>query len=79
MVILTDTGKESAKIVAEHIRKSIHDLPVLVGENAINVSLSMGAAEFPSPLINNSDDLFREADNAMYRAKEAGKNRVVIA
>lgn len=79
VVLLTDTDKEAAKIVAEHVRKAVSDLTVAIDGKAIPVSISIGAASFPSPNICSCDDLFKEADNAMYRSKRAGRNRVETA
>lgn len=42
------------------------------------ITLSLGVAIFPEHGANE-DDLLRAADNAMYQAKAAGRNRVVVA
>ncbi len=79
VVLLTDTEIEAAKIVAEHVRESVSDLPVVIDRESIIVSLSIGVASFPSHNVENCEELFKEADNAMYRSKKAGKNRVEAA
>jgi diguanylate cyclase (GGDEF)-like protein len=79
VVLLTETDKDSAKIVAEHVRESVSDLPVAIDGESIIVSLSIGVASFPSPNVENCEELFKEADNAMYRSKKAGRNRVETA
>ncbi len=49
--------------------------PVLVGELELNVSASAGVAFFPQVEDVDADQLLRQADQAMYRAKVEGKNR----
>lgn len=78
-VILPDTNKEFAMIVAERIRMEICSEPVLSGEESIKTSVSIGVAAVPSPMIESPEDLFRIADQALYRAKKAGRNRVMAA
>jgi diguanylate cyclase (GGDEF)-like protein/PAS domain S-box-containing protein len=49
--------------------------PVLVGEHSLSVSASVGLAFFPQAEPVTADQLLRQADQAMYQAKLAGKNR----
>jgi len=79
VVLLTETDKTAAKTVAEHIRKSVSDMPVAIDGETIIMSLSIGVASFPSPNVENCEELFKEADNAMYRSKKSGRNRVESA
>lgn len=50
-------------------------LPVLVGELSLQVSASLGVTFYPQALEVEADQLLRQADQAMYHAKLAGKNR----
>lgn len=49
--------------------------PVEVGELRLNVSVSIGVTFYPQPDDLDPDQLLRQADQAMYQAKQAGKNR----
>ena len=49
--------------------------PVMVGETALQVSASLGVAFFPLGEDIDADQLLRQADQAMYQAKLAGRNR----
>jgi len=50
--------------------------PVQIGEATVQVSASMGVAVYPQPEDLDADQLMRQADQAMYQAKLAGRNRV---
>ncbi|MEW6357209.1 MAG: diguanylate cyclase [Planctomycetota bacterium] len=72
VVILVETSKTQAAIVAERIRKMVSELKV-----EEPVTISGGIATF---LIDakNEQKLFEYADKAMYRAKAEGKNRICL-
>lgn len=71
---LDDAGA-MALSVAEKLRSAIGS-PVVVGEQAFVTSASIGITLFPK-VGEDVDDLMREADTAMYRAKERGRNALV--
>ncbi|MCK9605035.1 MAG: bacteriohemerythrin [Methylomonas sp.] len=48
--------------------------PVMIGQNALQVSASIGVTFYPQDNVD-ADQLMRHADQAMYTAKQAGKNR----
>jgi diguanylate cyclase (GGDEF)-like protein len=77
VVILTETDKDSAVLVAEKIRKQIEGNNFKGSESQPSgkVTVSIGVAEFPDNGENPSA-LLRFADGAMYRAKERGRNLV---
>ena len=79
VVLLADTEQESAAIVAELIRKVTCEKPVDAGGELVTVTISVGVATFPSPSVKSGGELFKEADRALYLAKEGGRNRVVTA
>lgn len=49
--------------------------PVTVGDRVIQVTASMGVTFYPQQQTVDADQLLRQADQAMYQAKQAGKNR----
>ncbi|MBR0566748.1 GGDEF domain-containing protein [Azoarcus sp. L1K30] len=69
-------NKEDALAVAEKVRQSINQ-PILTDGPPLIVSASVGVATFPE---GGSDEieLAKNADRAMYRAKQQGRNDVVI-
>lgn len=79
VVILPDISQEAALERAEQIRTAVGALDFSCGEHAVGqVTASLGVALYP---LHGSDEpaLVRAADAALYRAKEGGRNRVVLA
>jgi diguanylate cyclase (GGDEF)-like protein/PAS domain S-box-containing protein len=72
-VILPDLHQpEDAAQVAEKILERVVE-PVAVGETSVEISVSIGIAVFPHDG-TDINTLLRNADDAMYRAKQAGRN-----
>ena len=52
--------------------------PLLYGEHILQVSASLGVTFYPQAQDVDADQLLRQADQAMYQAKLAGKNRYQV-
>ncbi len=77
-IILPHTGGEMAVRVAERIRAAVRDNKFLEDETPVRLTISAGIATYPShPGIDSAEALVQAADRALYRAKQAGKDRVV--
>ncbi len=80
-VVLPGARAETAFVLAEEVRKVIDDSPLKlqIGDQTIHlaVRVSAGVAEYPVDGANWAD-LFRKADEALYRAKNLGRNRVCL-
>jgi diguanylate cyclase (GGDEF)-like protein len=77
-VIMPEVTKVEAMIPAERLRKAIEEIPfVLNGEN-VKVTISIGLAEY-SQDAQTPLQLIEAADAALYRAKENGRNRTLLA
>ena len=72
-VILVETSKAGAQIYADRIR---HVLEYHVFPHGQRISASFGIASLPEDVGAVAEDLLRAADEALYAAKRAGKNRV---
>ena len=73
--LLPETDLQSALIMAERIRKSIEKKEFSCNNTIIRITVSLGVHEFRGD-IDSPDTLLRTADEALYRAKEAGRNQV---
>lgn len=71
-----DRAAHAAVAVAEKIRQALA-VPVTIEGQQFNVSGSIGITLLPK-YGQTADDLLREADTAMYRAKNAGRNRIAF-
>ena len=97
VVVMPETGRDSAWVTAERIRARIEaeNFPVIVNYEAaiglqqpteesqpheviVRKTISIGIATFPSDALDNSALLAR-ADEALYAAKNTGRNKVVLA
>ncbi|SHE54076.1 diguanylate cyclase (GGDEF) domain-containing protein [Marinitoga hydrogenitolerans DSM 16785] len=76
LIILSNITKENALKVSERIRKAIEDNTVCINGYKIKITVSQGLALFDGN--KNIDQLIKEADLALYEAKEKGKNKVVF-
>jgi two-component system cell cycle response regulator len=77
-LILPHTDGGMAVRVAERIRSAVRDFVFLEDETPWRITVSAGVATYPdTPGIDSVDALVRAADVALYRAKDAGRDRVV--
>ena len=74
LLVLPNTELESARALAERIRQTIGDHPLVIDQQRIPVTVSLGVAATTGEV--NLSDLYDEADRAMYIAKRGGRNRV---
>lgn len=77
-VLLPGAGEESARNAAERLRVAVDALSVDADGHTVSVTTSVGFATTESfaPQVPSLERLLRDADQSMYRAKRAGKNRV---
>jgi two-component system cell cycle response regulator len=80
VVVMPDTDVEFASLVAERLRRSVETTPFCISRepHKLNVTISIGIAG-SEPDGDTADALLRRADQALYRAKREGRNRVVAA
>ena len=74
VVIFENVSVNNAKQIAERIRKKVNTLDFAKSKDNVKLTLSIGLSEG----IGDIDTLVKNADNAMYKSKAAGKNRVSI-
>ncbi|SEQ29073.1 diguanylate cyclase [Devosia sp. YR412] len=76
-VLLPDTGAIKAQEIAERLRASIEALDIHWEGQTIKITASFGVAVAPGVMPSN--ELFVQADAALYAAKRSGRNRVVMS
>lgn len=79
VVILPDTNEKNACAMAQSIRQEIESSPFTNGEQQINITASIGVYVMQPSADNSSETLLKQADKALYLAKENGRNRVELA
>lgn len=79
-IILPETGKDKAHLLAERIRELVRGkvFPFESDQPGGDLTMSFGVATYPEDAVT-SGDLVKKADAALYRAKETGRDRVCRA
>jgi diguanylate cyclase (GGDEF)-like protein len=78
LVVLPDADEEAAHGFAETLRRTMGERVVTIGEHELSCTMSIGVVS-ASGAGASVDDLLIAADQALYAAKAAGRNRVVSA
>lgn len=76
-VIITETPLSKAVVPLERLRKTVEENNFTYNGQKIDITISIGASEV-NEQTNTVHQLFELADKALYKAKESGRNRVVI-
>jgi len=77
VLILPETEKMNALVIAERIRKKVEEAVLEFEGKTFNVTLSGGIASYPADG-KEAQELVHAADVALYQAKESGRNRIFI-
>ena len=75
-IVLQNTSYEGAITFAEKIRTKIEETPILYDSQRIHITVSIGIAQLSDE--KDIDELMKKADIALYKAKNQGRNSVVI-
>lgn len=73
--LLPETGTEAAETVAENLRLHIQKMESRVGDKVIKITVSLGVSALTAD--DSPETLLKRADDALYQAKHAGRNRFV--
>ena len=75
-IVLSDTSGASAEGIAERLRARVAETPAIFGDLSIPMTISIGLA-IQAETDTTIEQVIRRADDALYRAKRSGRNRVV--
>ena len=78
-LLMPETDTTGALVVAERYRRRVEEFIHPEGDRDLRVTICLGVASYPHPGIKSVDDLIRQADAALYKAKNSGRNRVETA
>jgi two-component system, cell cycle response regulator len=77
LLLLPGTALDSAVTFAERLRQAVKEHKFSFDKGTLNRCMSCGVAGWPHPQIRNQDALVKAADDALYVAKETGRDKVV--
>jgi len=76
--LLAESGPEDARRAAERMREAVADARWSLADRTVTATISVGLACRPSGAAETLDRLVQKADEALYAAKAAGRNRVMV-
>lgn len=77
VVLLNNTSEPGSSLLAERIRQNIANLDIPIEGSTLKLTISLGAAVLGGN--ESGEELLKRADEALYQAKNSGRNRVVSA
>jgi len=77
-VICRGSDAAQALVVGERMRKAVEAHKFVYDGSNIPVTISVGVAVLPDETVNDANDLVSHADQALYKSKHGGRNRVTL-
>jgi diguanylate cyclase (GGDEF)-like protein len=77
-LLLPDTNRLGTAVLAERIRSAIEREQFITGDKIVPITVSIGIATFGVDPADSIDQLLGVADNRLYLAKNAGRNRICV-
>lgn len=79
LVILPGANLSATEIIGEKIRRVIEETMVKHGDQEVKVTVSIGGSCFPEVACDSYDQLIENADKNLYKAKDTGRNKVILS
>jgi two-component system, cell cycle response regulator len=76
LAVLPNCNAEAARVVAERVRRSLAEKPILTDPARVEITISIGVSEWRPG--QELPELLEFADLALYRAKDSGRNRIEV-
>ncbi|MCX7869663.1 MAG: sensor domain-containing diguanylate cyclase [Terrimicrobiaceae bacterium] len=77
LLVLANPSASEARAIAQRVREEVRREPVAAGGNLIPVTISLGLAFYDPAGCASIEEVIQHADDCLYRAKQAGRDRVV--
>lgn len=78
IIVVHGIPLENAASLAERIRSKFEEEPIFFNDSHLIVTLSLGLSQYDKTTHEGIEQLLHQADIALYKAKDSGRNRVVI-
>lgn len=78
-ILMPETDAEGAQICMERCRRAIESTAVALEQTNLKITVSIGVVCMPLPGVERLEGMIALADEALYQAKDGGRNRVVLA
>ena len=79
ILLLPETSIEGASVIAEKIRRSVEDFSLtLENGSQVKLTISLGLSSLDFERDDSIEDIIKRADTALYKAKETGRNKVIV-
>ena len=79
VAVLPAAAEGDLRKMGDRLRRAIEDSSLSDGSKTVRITVSIGGSAYPNQNVEDEDTLVRLADEAMYRAKDSGRNRVEIS
>lgn len=76
VVILPAASKDNSCEVGERLRRMVEETSFKEGDQEIHITISLGITSYPELQVEKAQDLLKHADEALYKAKESGRNQI---
>jgi len=77
-VICRGNDEKQAQVVGERMRKAVEGYKFVYEGQHIPVTISVGICVLPNPAVKDANDIVSLADQALYKSKNGGRNRVTV-
>jgi len=79
VAVLPAAAADDLLVLGERLRRAIMESAVTDGEQTVRVTVSIGGVAYPRDGVESDEGLIRLVDEALYRAKESGRNRTEVS
>jgi diguanylate cyclase (GGDEF)-like protein len=78
LAVLPAASRDDIRSVGERLRRLVAEASVKDGDQSISVTISIGGTSYPEIDVQGEQELVKLADEALYAAKESGRNRLIV-